>query len=144
MAYPPAPPAAYAPPVKQSNGFGVAALVLGLISAGLCWIPLFNLLTSLLPGLLAVIFGIVGIATSGKRGGKGKGTGITGLILGVVALAVTIAWTAFLVNAFSEASDQVGSQSESEFMASCQAEGSTEADCQAVWDAFEEWGIFGG
>lgn len=93
MAYPPAPaPAPQPVPAKQGNGFAVTALVLGLVGLIVfSWIPGINLFTGIPLGLLAVIFGIVAIVKSGSRGGKGKGAGIAGLILGVLTLIASVA-----------------------------------------------------
>jgi hypothetical protein len=59
------------------NGWGVAALVTGLV--GLC-LPFVG-------GLLAIVFGIVGIKRAGKTH-TGKGMSIAGLILGLASLAL--------------------------------------------------------
>lgn len=93
MAYPPAPAPAPGPlPAKQGNGFAVTALVLGLVGLIVfSWIPGINLFTAIPLGVLAIIFGIVAIVKAGSRGGKGKGAGIAGLILGVLTLIAAIA-----------------------------------------------------
>ncbi|MEU6861086.1 hypothetical protein AB0B28_19695 [Glycomyces sp. NPDC046736] len=93
MSYPPAPAPAPEPvPAKQGNGFGVTALVLGLVGLIVfSWIPGINLVTAIPLGVLAVIFGILALVKSGSRGGKGKGTGLTGLILGVLTIIAAIA-----------------------------------------------------
>ncbi|MCD0446777.1 DUF4190 domain-containing protein [Glycomyces sp. A-F 0318] len=93
MSYPPAPAPAPEPmPAKQGNAFGVTALVLGLVGLIVfSWIPGINLITGLPLGVLAVIFGIVAMVKAGSRGGKGKGTGLAGIILGVLTLIASIA-----------------------------------------------------
>ncbi|WP_051704010.1 hypothetical protein [Glycomyces sp. NRRL B-16210] len=100
MAYPPAPAPAPGPlPAKQGNGFAVTALVLGLVALIVfSWIPGINLFTAIPLGVLAIIFGIVAIVKSGSRGGKGKGAGIAGLILGILALAAAVVISVALVN----------------------------------------------
>ncbi|THV32068.1 hypothetical protein [Glycomyces paridis] len=92
MAYPPAPAPIPEPlPAKQGNGFAVAALVLGLVGLIVfSWIPGINLFTGLPLGVLALIFGIIAVVKSGSRGGKGKGAGIAGIILGVLTLAASV------------------------------------------------------
>ena len=101
MAYPPAPaPAPQPAPVKQGNGFGVTALVLGLVGLIVfSWIPGINIFTGLPLGLLAVIFGIVAMVKAKSRGGKGKGTGLWGVILGVLTLIASIAIYFVLIQA---------------------------------------------
>ena len=63
-----------------SNGWCVASLVLGIIG-----IPTG---CTIVPPLLAVIFGIIGLNQVGKSGteGTGKGMAIAGLICGGVGL----------------------------------------------------------
>jgi DNA-directed RNA polymerase subunit RPC12/RpoP len=60
-----------------SNGFSVAALVLGIIG-----LPAF---CTVIPSLLAIIFGIIGVSQSGDGGG-GKGLAIAGIICGGIGL----------------------------------------------------------
>ncbi|WP_091047992.1 DUF4190 domain-containing protein [Glycomyces sambucus] len=70
----------------------MTALVLGLIGLIIfSWIPGINLFTGLPLGILAVIFGIVALVKAKSRGGKGKGTGLWGVILGVLTLIASIA-----------------------------------------------------
>jgi hypothetical protein len=68
--------------LKPGSGFGVAALVLGIVSLPL--ICLCGLLAAPL-SILAVIFGAIGI------GREGRGLAIAGLVLGSVSLILTIA-----------------------------------------------------
>ena len=62
-------------------GFGVTALVLGIVAVFLCWIPLFGLI---LP-ILAMIFGGIGIYLH-----NGRGMAVAGLVLGIVTFALTM------------------------------------------------------
>jgi hypothetical protein len=68
-----------------SNGFAVASLVLGIIG-----IPAF---CSVLPSILAIIFGIVGINQASKSGatGGGRGMAIAGIILGAIGAILGVA-----------------------------------------------------
>jgi hypothetical protein len=86
--YPPQQQPGYPPPQympqggqPQGNGMAVAALVVGLIG-----LVLFGVVM----GILAIIFGALGIGKANKIGGKGKGMAIAGLILGVVDILVFI------------------------------------------------------
>jgi hypothetical protein len=67
----------------QSYGMAVTAMIMGIL---LC-IPY-------LTNLLAVIFGIVGLAKAKSRNGAGRGMAVTGLILGFIGLAM---WTTVMV-----------------------------------------------
>ena len=65
---------------KDKKGFSIAALVLGIISIVLCCVWYISIPC----GILAIIFGIVGIKSSKK------GMSIAGLITGAVGLVISI------------------------------------------------------
>ncbi|MCD0446776.1 hypothetical protein LO763_24460 [Glycomyces sp. A-F 0318] len=133
MAYPPAPaPVAQPMPVKQGNGFGVTALVLGIIGIVLAVIPFLNIVGIVL-GVLALIFGVVALATAGKRNGKGRGTGGAGLVLGVLAVGVAIVINIMVVNAVQDTVDQYYD----EYKSQCEAEGLTTAECDQLIEDIE-------
>ena len=67
----------------QSNGLGVAAMVLGIIAAVFAFIPIINQFALILGGV-AVILGIIGLT----RKGRPHGTAIAGLVLGVVSIVI--------------------------------------------------------
>lgn len=67
-------------PVKDKKGFAIAALVLGIIAIVLCCIWYISIPC----GILAVIFGILGIKSSKK------GMSIAGLVTGAIGLIVSI------------------------------------------------------
>ena len=64
------------------NGFGIAALVLGIASFFLDFLIF-------IPSILAVVFGCLGIV-KGNSQGTGKGMAIAGLVLGIVAALIYI------------------------------------------------------
>lgn len=68
----------------KKSGFSTAGLVLGIIGVCTSFIPIINNL-SFVMGVLAVIFGIVALT---KKAGKGKI--IASIILGVLAIVITI------------------------------------------------------
>ena len=70
----------------------VASLVLGLVNV----IPCFWLFP--LPALLAVIFGFVGRSQIKRSGARGAGLAIAGLILGIVFIAIAVAFWAYLAH----------------------------------------------
>lgn len=107
MTYPA--PAAPAPaPVNTSNGFGITALVLGIVAVVIAFIPIMGMGAFFL-GPLAIIFGIIGLMRKGRR----RGTSIAGLVLGVVgviiAIIVTVITAAF-VDGVSKGIDDVDEQ----------------------------------
>jgi len=67
----------------QSNGWGLASLICGLLS--FC--------TGGATGILAIIFGFLGISKS-KKTNSGKGMSIIGLVLGLLTI---IGWVIFLL-----------------------------------------------
>jgi multisubunit Na+/H+ antiporter MnhB subunit len=77
---------------KPRNGAGVAALVLGLLGLVLALLVLPSPLGALL-GLLAVILGIIGISRAGRGEATNRGQAVTGLITGLLALALGVLLT---------------------------------------------------
>lgn len=133
MAYPPAPAAQ--PVQKQGNGFGVTALVLGIIGLVLAVIPVINIFTAIPLGILAIIFGIIALVKAPSRGGKGKGTGGTGLVLGVVAVLVAILVNVWIVNFFEDNADQIREDT----IADCVESGAgTQEECEQIWEDAED------
>ena len=65
---------------KDKKGFSIAALVLGIIAIVLCCIWYISVPC----GILAIIFGIIGIKSSKK------GMSIAGLITGAIGLVISI------------------------------------------------------
>lgn len=80
-------------PVKSSNGSAVAGMIFGILAIILAWIPLFNIFTTILFGLLGLIFSIIGIV---KKNAKGKAMAITGLVLTILATIFTILYYVFI------------------------------------------------
>jgi hypothetical protein len=70
----------------DKNGMAIASLILGLLGLALLWVPYFAFV---LP-LLAVIFGVVGLAqaTADDRLDSGRGMAIAGIVFGLIGLAV--------------------------------------------------------
>jgi hypothetical protein len=76
-----APPTAAPAAQTAKVGFGVTALVLGIVAIFLCWIPLIGLI---LP-ILALVFGGIGIYLH-----NGKGMAVAGLVLGIITFALNM------------------------------------------------------
>lgn len=68
----------------------IAALILGICAIVFSIIPC-TWFVGLPCAILAVIFGIVGLKKV-KTTGKGKGSSLTGLILGTISLLIAIVW----------------------------------------------------
>ena len=105
--YPPesSPGVAPAPPpvvvvAKTGNGMAVAALTLGIIGALVGLIPILAV-PALICGLLALVFGFVGLSIAKNPLRSGKGMAIAGIILGTAAVALAIVGFVIVNNAFS-------------------------------------------
>lgn len=101
---PPAPAYGYPGyPRPERAGMAITALVLGIASLVLCW----SAFGGLVLGLLAVVFGVVGLrrARRGEAGGQGRAVaglicGVLGFVLGGVFLFVWISF--FTSTGFSD------------------------------------------
>lgn len=86
-------PGQYGEPAK-ANGFGIAALVLGILSLPAAF---FGGIPGILLGGLALVFGILGLRRVKARRADNRGmaiaglvTGILGLVLGILVLILTV------------------------------------------------------
>jgi len=89
-------------PSKSVSGLGIAALVLGIISCLMCWIPFLGLIIIPL-ALLGIVFGIIGaiVSLAGRR--SSIGMPVAGCVVCVVALIVAILSTGRAAAAIDEA-----------------------------------------
>ena len=85
-------PGGYQTAPRRRNGMGTAALVLGVLALVLVLLLIFSPLGAFL-GLLAVIFGIVGIVRANRREADNRGQAVTGLVTGGLALLFGIWFT---------------------------------------------------
>jgi hypothetical protein len=76
----------------RRNGMGTAALVLGVVGLVLVILLLFSPLGAFL-GLLAVLFGILGLIRANRGEADNRGQALAGLICGAVALLFGILFT---------------------------------------------------
>ena len=93
---PPAPPgyAVYGQPTGAPtafSGMAIAGFVLAL--AGL--VPCFWIWLQL-PGVLGVVFSLVGLSQTRAGAKRGRGLAIAGLVVGVITILITIGFTAFV------------------------------------------------
>jgi hypothetical protein len=89
--YGPGGPMTMAMPVQApvaSNGLATAALVLGILGAVIEWGGVLTLLA----GVLAIIFGAVGMSRAVRLGNLGKGRAVAGLVLGCIAVVAYLIW----------------------------------------------------
>ena len=79
------------PVTASSNGVGTAGFVTGLLGALLSWFPLAGIPL----GLLGIVLGGVGMS-QGRRSGQKTGLALAGVVLGVLALVISIGLIAFV------------------------------------------------
>lgn len=88
----------------KTNGMAIASMVLGIVSIPLsccCY-------TGVIPGILAIIFGIISTKDIKKSLGnqKGEGMALAGLILGAVGLLLVIASVIYAITIGGVTSNQ--------------------------------------
>ncbi|WP_426364266.1 DUF4190 domain-containing protein [Streptomyces sp. E-08] len=105
MSYDTQVPPAAAPQVMR-NGLGTAALILGIIGTLSGLIPLFFWLAGIL-GLIALILGLVGKGRVKRREANNKGVALTGAILGLAALILSVVGAVITFTAVSDAVDEI-------------------------------------
>jgi len=87
---------------RPSSGLAIAALVVGVISFVLAWIPVVNIV-SILGGIAAVILGVVALRKANRGVAGGKGMAIAGTVLGGISLVLSIIVNVFLGVAIDDA-----------------------------------------
>ena len=92
--YPPPPE----PPAK--NGLGTTALVLGILSVVLAFVPILGFVSYPL-AILGVVFGLVGLRRVSKRAATNRGVSLAGLITSVLGFVLVIVSTITYVGAIN-------------------------------------------
>ncbi|MCX2925084.1 DUF4190 domain-containing protein [Streptomyces sp. NEAU-W12] len=110
---------------ERRNGFGIAALVLGLVGAVLFW----TVIGGIVLGLLALVFGVLGHRRE-KRGAATNGTmSVIGAVIGALALVASSVLLAVGAAVFS--SDEFKNYTE------CVEHADTEADRRQCAEDFD-------
>ncbi|MFT9110813.1 MAG: DUF5067 domain-containing protein [Bifidobacterium psychraerophilum] len=123
----PQPPQRHNTPKKGITVSGIIALVLGILSLLICYIPILNN-GSVILGVIGAIFGIVAVVATRSKGKKsGKVIAILGLVLSVVSVIAALA----LQSAWSKALDAATAGPTSSATASAKADESTSASSAA-------------
>ncbi|WP_426998431.1 DUF4190 domain-containing protein [Pseudarthrobacter sp. N5] len=111
-------PAAYPAPVQpessqpvRGNGFGITALVLGIVAIVFSFIPVMGVVAFVL-GPLAVLFGVLGATRKVAR----KGAAVAGLVLGILSIVIAAIWLAVLSAAVSSADQALNSEHKVEYV----------------------------
>lgn len=104
--YPPPPPGyGGAPQQQKKNGMGIAALVLGILSLALA---IFGGFPGVILGVLAIIFGAVGMSRAKKGRATNRGMAIAGLVLGVLGAIIGAVILFYAIRIAADCSDAVG------------------------------------
>ncbi|MEV7421932.1 MULTISPECIES: DUF4190 domain-containing protein [unclassified Streptomyces] len=99
---------------SPANGMGVAALVLGIISVvGFCFWGL-----SVILGVLALIFGIIGRRRAGRGEANNGGMALAGIILGTIGAVIGAAFLALIIAGVAYGEKNGTSDSEDPFATS--------------------------
>ena len=95
---------------------GVAALVLGIVSIVIAWIPLCGVI-AFIPALIGLILGIVDTVKKSKKGEK-KGMSIAGIILNALAIIFIAVYTFAIGGAVSQGLNELNEAAANEFLTS--------------------------
>lgn len=79
-----------AAPANLPKGMSVTAMVLGIASCCIWIIPYIGIFLSLAAGIVAIVLGIMGLKKVKLGQAAGKGMALTGLILGVITVVLSI------------------------------------------------------
>jgi uncharacterized protein DUF4190 len=100
--YPPPPPQPYSgytpPPPAPKNGLGIAALVTAIVALVAVW----SVIGGIILGLVAVIIGFVGRGRVKRGEATNGGVAVAGIVLGFLAIVVSVVFIAIWVNVFNE------------------------------------------
>ena len=93
----------YGAPMRRArNGFGIAALILGLLALLLSW----TIIGGIVLGLLALIFGVLGRARVKRGEATNGGLSVAGIVLGIIGLLIAIGIVVFGVSILNSPAGQ--------------------------------------
>ena len=115
------------PPATVKKGLAVASLVLGILAAVGCLIPVLNI-GSIILAIIALVLGVVALVQAKRPGRGGKGLAIAGIILSVVAIVGAILANVLFGAAVSGVSDAIDQQAAADAEAATQFPGATADD----------------
>jgi hypothetical protein len=90
------------PGTRPRNGFGIAALVLGLLALVLFW----TIVGGIIFGVLALIFGLLGRARAKRGEATNGGLSVAGLVLGIIGLLLAIGLVALFASLMNSPAGQ--------------------------------------
>jgi hypothetical protein len=80
-----------AAPQKQQNVFGVLALILGIVSIIVCCFY-----GGIWAGIPGIVLGVIGINKAGKGRASNRGLAMTGVVLSVIGLLLTVVLVGYI------------------------------------------------
>ncbi|MBN9759073.1 hypothetical protein Ae406Ps2_3225c [Pseudonocardia sp. Ae406_Ps2] len=93
-------PAVAAPAVAPRNGFGVTALVLGILGLLFSFIPFIGVIAWPLV-LLGLLFGVLGVVRASRGRADNRGVAIAGTVLSAVGLVICVLYASVFAAAVS-------------------------------------------
>ncbi len=112
------------------NGFGIAALVLGIIAIVLSW----SAVGGIVFGVLAIIFAVLGMRRANQRIATNKGMSIAGLVTGIVGLVIGVLFAILFGSLWS----LFGSQQFQDLKTCLQHAGNDQAQIQQCNNQFQQ------
>jgi hypothetical protein len=122
-------------PPRGNDGMALAAMIVGILSLLIAWIPFVGILGTI-GGIVAVVLGFVGRGRIKRSGAGGNGMAVTGIATGAVAIVLSVLITGFFFVAGDGFFAEFGSYVE------CVEETGDEAACQRQLEdgLFERFG----
>lgn len=87
---------------NSGQGLGIAALIMGIISFVVAFIPCIGML-AIVTSVVAIVLGAIGLSQASRSGSPHRGLNTGGLVVGVIALFVAIIQIAVVVGIASNA-----------------------------------------
>jgi hypothetical protein len=75
--------------VKKTNGLGIAALVIGIISIAGSWVPIVNII-SIVMAVVGILIGIWSLINVLTKKAKGLAMPIISIILGIISISMAV------------------------------------------------------
>jgi Protein of unknown function (DUF2510) len=84
---------------RGTNALATAAMVCGIVSLTICWLPVI-FVGGFVLGVLALVFGAIGMRRSTTRGGAGHGFAVAGLLTGGFGIVGSVGGLVLTIVAF--------------------------------------------
>jgi hypothetical protein len=88
------------------NGYGTTALVLGIVGLLISFIPFVGVIGAIC-GLIAIVFGFLGLGRVKRNEANNRGLAIAGIVTGILAIVITVLYFAVFGAFVNEADNYV-------------------------------------